>query len=582
MELITTNLEPSDFSSFRLTCRDVEYKTTRLFGRTFFNEKHFIMYSHSLQRLIDISKSDRLSTYVRHVFISMDHINRSAIRYQAGGEEVLRLLNDGLYLRISGVGREMLAEAFKNLPSLSKVTILNQVQRSKRAYGVDPLYGSSQRRIMDERHLVPSSYEMISRTTESDPFCEYFVNILLAIQDSKTNIQHLSVIRDATNTNWTEIERFNGYGLGVGLSETAFYFPPSTNAALARTLSNVVVCRLPIDLGVYHPTVPGSDNPTTNGTFNEFSKFFSLMVNLRDFGLSLSEREKDRHGTFLTKVTPTLAKNKLKSFELVGAHAERSEFEHLLKALLPTLEELRFDTLSICDHEKVDDDLPAALQYSSDSVAGSSDSSDSSDSDSDSEFPSVSKESFNLKEVAPVIWPRLFAALGKTAKGLQKLKIRNLHERDCGKVRFQVGEVDLTHCKTLADIRKMLNTSLRTDGKWRSPPNELIPSKIKFKGAQVSDFLLGKGRKMVSDSLLDVFMEVDRDMDVNGWDYSEDSDFDDDDSTYDDYYDGAMDDDPMSLFYHHHQHHHPSHFYPLPFSMLHDEIEDNFDNYLEV
>ncbi|KAK3403419.1 hypothetical protein B0T20DRAFT_486420 [Sordaria brevicollis] len=124
---ITYFIRTPDLCNARLTCRALEKALFHSFAYEFFRKKQFMVYSPSLQCLVDISKHESLSPYLKHVIIGLDQVIRPNPYHPPPGDQ--RWLNwqlayaDQQALLCSGRARDMLAEAFKNLPDLETVDL---------------------------------------------------------------------------------------------------------------------------------------------------------------------------------------------------------------------------------------------------------------------------------------------------------------------------------------------------------------------------------------------------------------------------------------------------------------------------
>lgn len=122
---VSSYLSTPDLGSLRRTCKHVEASLFNSFSVEFFTRKQFMLSTASLQVLIDISNHPRLSQCLSHVVIGLDfyengRLDRTfreaacATRYDVGLEDQIDLLE-------TDQDREMLAQAFGNLPNLQTV-----------------------------------------------------------------------------------------------------------------------------------------------------------------------------------------------------------------------------------------------------------------------------------------------------------------------------------------------------------------------------------------------------------------------------------------------------------------------------
>jgi hypothetical protein len=133
---VSSFLSTPDLGALRLTCKQVEKSLYEWFSKEFFTKKQFMLTQKSLQAFIDISKHVSFSRKLTHVIIATNvytiysHLHfkdgEAAARYVQGYEDQKALLN-------TGVDREMLTEAFKNLENLQTVGIrdFNNNRRSR-------------------------------------------------------------------------------------------------------------------------------------------------------------------------------------------------------------------------------------------------------------------------------------------------------------------------------------------------------------------------------------------------------------------------------------------------------------------
>lgn len=122
---VSTFLPTPDLASLRLTCNHLERSLYEWFSEEFFTKKQFMLTHPSLQTLVDISKHAGFSRRLQHVIIATNIYDatplrfrdeEAAMRYTQGYESQRALLSTGL-------DREMLTEAFKNLPNLRTIGI---------------------------------------------------------------------------------------------------------------------------------------------------------------------------------------------------------------------------------------------------------------------------------------------------------------------------------------------------------------------------------------------------------------------------------------------------------------------------
>lgn len=125
--IISSQLSTPDLGSLRRTCKYVERSLYDSFAREFFSKKQFMLTRPSLQALIDISNHPTLSKQVNHVIIGLDRYgyptSGTSFRDYAAYQRYSQGHADQTLLSNTGLHREMLTEAFQNLPNLGKYSI---------------------------------------------------------------------------------------------------------------------------------------------------------------------------------------------------------------------------------------------------------------------------------------------------------------------------------------------------------------------------------------------------------------------------------------------------------------------------
>ncbi|KAF2743503.1 hypothetical protein M011DRAFT_471262 [Sporormia fimetaria CBS 119925] len=121
--MVASHLSTSEYGSLRLTCKHVESQLFADFTKEFFTKRQFMLTHFSLKTLVDISKHPTFKKRLTHVILGMelfaaqpgDSTQREKLdRYRDG-------YNDQVFLLNTGMDRELLTEAFKNLENLQAV-----------------------------------------------------------------------------------------------------------------------------------------------------------------------------------------------------------------------------------------------------------------------------------------------------------------------------------------------------------------------------------------------------------------------------------------------------------------------------
>lgn len=193
---VACRLDSDDLLNLRLTCRDIEVKTLHEFATQHIGTKCFIFATQSLAALVGIAGSIKLRHFLRHVYILTGHFPESrqdccsaldprqkrAYASYAADQRALRHDQDG--------GKKLLVEAFKQLPSLRTLMLvdhakllpddvqwhgLNKFRRKTGSHTIstcpppDDVYGGF------SRELIEIYHEWLSHT---------FRTMILAVADS--------------------------------------------------------------------------------------------------------------------------------------------------------------------------------------------------------------------------------------------------------------------------------------------------------------------------------------------------------------------------------------------------------------
>ncbi|KAF1998534.1 hypothetical protein P154DRAFT_524001 [Amniculicola lignicola CBS 123094] len=125
--MVATYLTTKDLGALRLTCKGLERVLFDPFGLEFFTKKQFMLTTPSLQTLIDISNHGGLSKFLKHVIIGLEEFHTLFPPSFGGANEKFHRYceaqADQVSLIHTGGDREMLAEAFRNLPNLETIEI---------------------------------------------------------------------------------------------------------------------------------------------------------------------------------------------------------------------------------------------------------------------------------------------------------------------------------------------------------------------------------------------------------------------------------------------------------------------------
>lgn len=257
---ITHHISTTDLGNVRLSCKALEQGLFNFFSHEFFRKKQFMVLSESLQALIDISKHPNLSPFLRHVIIATDRPTPHSY-YTNGRDDESRARNevanaDHMQLLAAGGLRDMLAEAFANLPNLETIDIrdFNSPSRSRDGRGTE--WRSWGARTLGESTGIPV---VTTARNDQDPYLsEIFSAVIAALAVAQARPKSLEVLVRAA-------ARFASFAL----HDTAFYIPRRMEAAISPVLANLKSFHLTLGLSYGAKMRPFM-----------FQKFLSLTTNL--------------------------------------------------------------------------------------------------------------------------------------------------------------------------------------------------------------------------------------------------------------------------------------------------------------
>lgn len=210
---ITCFLTTPELGKVRLTCRSIEQSLDTTFVKEFFARKQFMLSDDSLQALIDISKS-RLGVHLRMVHFGLDHYPTPlALRRNANDESDKRLLEryaNMFTLWSTGYHRDMLSEAFRNLPNLEDVVIrdFNSHKRSRDGlFQQWTSYGSTTANSETDSNIVQNRYNSREQKFSTHFSSQIFSAVLMALGQAGARPKGIEVM--ARNNNHLKSFAFN-------------------------------------------------------------------------------------------------------------------------------------------------------------------------------------------------------------------------------------------------------------------------------------------------------------------------------------------------------------------------------------
>lgn len=243
---ITSFLPTTDLGNVRLTCRALEQSLFHFFSHEFFRKKQFMVFTDSLQALIDISKHPALSRVLKHVIIATDCLSQTTIsRMQAKGSngqvddtaffnQAYLAQTDQVHLVESGGLKDMLAEAFRNLPNLDTVDIRDFGSSTRNRDGDGARWNSYGFKTLACR-ISPMGDALSLSNGQSHPtFPDKIFSAMvaaLAAADAHPSQIHINI-------------RSKPYRQPWDLSDKAFYIPPRLETPLEPILAGLTTLHL--------------------------------------------------------------------------------------------------------------------------------------------------------------------------------------------------------------------------------------------------------------------------------------------------------------------------------------------------
>lgn len=274
---ITYHLSTPDLGSLRLTSRSVEQFLYTTFVNEFFTRKQFMITEDSLQALIDISNS-RLGPHLRYVHFGLDRFPEGVQRPLSDDDKERKFREryaNNFTLWNTGHHRDMLVEAFRNLPNLEDVIIrdFNSRQRSRdgpnaewHSYGFTTAFNETG---------VSLNQGMTGIWNSGFPYqycSQVFAAVLSALGAAKTNIKGIEILSRNANH----------------LRDFAFNIPKFMEPSVMAVLQGLEKLHLCIDLAWRNPNVGWSMNSGTSRSAPDLfiRKFLSHATNLKNLRIN--------------------------------------------------------------------------------------------------------------------------------------------------------------------------------------------------------------------------------------------------------------------------------------------------------
>ncbi|KAK3366304.1 hypothetical protein B0T24DRAFT_560597 [Lasiosphaeria ovina] len=229
---VTRLVSTTDLGNLRLSCKAVERSLWNFFSHEFFRKKQFMVFPASLQALVDISKHPQLSSVLSHVIIATDRL-RNSVPMSFRGGETGRFLEDAQAghkaLMSTGLLKDMLADAFGNLPNLDKVDIRDFNSPSRTRDGRGTLWRSYGSVTIEAAMTRPMMYHTEELCRHQDYPSQIFMATLAALAVAEARPRAIETL-----LRWTR----------WGLDNTAFYISPYIEPSLKPVLAGLSVLHL--------------------------------------------------------------------------------------------------------------------------------------------------------------------------------------------------------------------------------------------------------------------------------------------------------------------------------------------------
>ncbi|KAH8890079.1 hypothetical protein GQ53DRAFT_747589, partial [Thozetella sp. PMI_491] len=239
---ITYYLTTPELGYVRLTCKALEKSLFNFFSHEFFRKRQFMVLERSLQTLVDISKHQALSPFLRHVIIATDQVEHPVF---GGSEDQLWCLEmahaDQTALLTTGTARDMLAEAFRHLPNLETIDLRDFNSNTRNRDGSRWMsYGATT--LQRETGHATKMWQGTAGNRLAYP-SELYAIVVSALAASGLQPPNLEVV--LRQQQW-------------GISDNAMAIPKAMEPSLAPVLAGLKKLHLTLDLKVDRP------NPISN------------------------------------------------------------------------------------------------------------------------------------------------------------------------------------------------------------------------------------------------------------------------------------------------------------------------------
>ncbi|KAK4164287.1 hypothetical protein QBC43DRAFT_49402 [Cladorrhinum sp. PSN259] len=338
---ITYHIPTPDLANVRLTCKALESKLFKYFAQEFFRKKQFMVSKSSLQALIDISKHPNLGPVLEHLIIATDRPGNGF--FNGGNSSAADAASKKLNLQIAqaeakimmsgGLCRDMLAEAFSNLPNLQIVDLRDFNSHSRNRDGFGSPWRSFGSVILSRSIAAPVTTHPINY--DDDYASSLFVNITTALATANVRPQNIEVL--LRNRNWS-------------LFDWAFEIPPHLDQSFVSLLSGIKTLHLSLSM---------RQAPLTIRKFLSYAKNVTwLRINFNHVSaeesealfswLALTEGEEDPNYTTIPDLqVKGISFPHIERFDIGTADIWPLTLLNVIKKFAPTLRDLSLRRLSL-------------------------------------------------------------------------------------------------------------------------------------------------------------------------------------------------------------------------------------------
>ncbi|TWU73398.1 hypothetical protein ED733_003217 [Metarhizium rileyi] len=269
-------LSTTDLGCLRLTSRFLEQSLYTTFADEFFTRKQFMISDDSLQALVDISHS-RLAHHLRSVHFGLDRFADGIQRPLSDDEKERKFREryaNNFTLWNTGHHRDMMAEAFRNLPNLEGVVIRDGNSRRQSRNGPNTEWHSyGYTTAFNETGVSLNPGLSSIWNTGLNQYCsQVFIALLFALGAAKAKIKGIEIL----SRNFNHLHDF------------AFNIPKYLEPTVVPVLQGLEKLHLCIDLSWRSQNVELVSNTGPNRSASDLSlrTFLSHTTNLRNLRIN--------------------------------------------------------------------------------------------------------------------------------------------------------------------------------------------------------------------------------------------------------------------------------------------------------